>query len=385
MSTPYRFIVDRQNLKSTRVGADPDAPAARPLADGEARLRVDQYALTANNITYAAFGEAMHYWQFFDSGVPGFGCVPVWGFAEVIESRCPGVEPGTRLYGYLPMGSHLVVKPERVRDRGFTDGAPHRASLARTYNEYVAVAHDPLYTPGAQAEGLQSLLRPLFTTAFLIADFLEQAAYFGAQRVLLSSASSKTAYATAFCIGLRQAAAGQPARVALTSRGNAGFVQALGCYDSVATYDTLADLDPAVPSVYVDFSGDAALRRALHQHLGDALHYDCAVGGAHWEALNQGRSATPLPGPKPTLFFAPSYGQQRAAEPPQGLGAAELQRQLAAAWHALIARMNTASSSADKPWLVQREIRGTEALSASFDALRDGKVGAQDGLIVLPG
>ncbi len=384
MTTPYRFIVDRKNLKSTRIAPDPDAPAVRPLADGEARLRIDQFALTANNITYAAFGEAMQYWQFFDSGVPGFGCVPVWGFAEVTESRCPGVEPGTRLYGYLPTGTYLVVKPERVRERGFIDGAPHRASLARAYNEYVAVAHDPLYTAGAQAEGLQSLLRPLFTTAFLIADFLEQAAYFGAQRVLLSSASSKTAYATAFCAGLRPAPAGavKPQCVALTSRGNAAFVAGLGCYDSVATYDALdTTLTPDIPSVYVDFSGDAALRSALHHHLGDALRYDCAVGGAHWEALNQGRSGTPLPGPKPILFFAPTYGQQRAAEPPQGLGAQALQSAMAEAWHALLARM----SAAQPPWLVQREVQGAEALSRTFDALRDGQVEARDGLIVRPG
>ena len=67
--------------------------AVEPLADGEARLRIDAFALTSNNVTYAAFGEAMKYWQFFPCGDAAWGCIPVWGFAEVVESRAAGVEP----------------------------------------------------------------------------------------------------------------------------------------------------------------------------------------------------------------------------------------------------------------------------------------------------
>jgi hypothetical protein len=29
------------------------------------RVRVDAFALTANNVTYGAFGAAMHYWEFY--------------------------------------------------------------------------------------------------------------------------------------------------------------------------------------------------------------------------------------------------------------------------------------------------------------------------------
>ena len=57
------------------------------------RLKTERFALTANNITYAAFGEAMKYWQFFPAD-EGFGCIPVWGFATVVESRCTGITPG---------------------------------------------------------------------------------------------------------------------------------------------------------------------------------------------------------------------------------------------------------------------------------------------------
>ena len=36
-----------------------------PLAEGEVRVRIEHFAYTSNNITYAAFGDAMNYWQFF--------------------------------------------------------------------------------------------------------------------------------------------------------------------------------------------------------------------------------------------------------------------------------------------------------------------------------
>lgn len=70
---------------------------------------------------------------------------------------------------------------------GFVDAAPHRAALAPIYNQYTRVAADPAYARGHEAES--ALFRPLFTTAFLLADN----GFFGGHVVLPSSASSKTA------------------------------------------------------------------------------------------------------------------------------------------------------------------------------------------------
>jgi len=36
-----------------------------PLVDGGARENISKFALTSNNITYAAMGDAMQYWQFY--------------------------------------------------------------------------------------------------------------------------------------------------------------------------------------------------------------------------------------------------------------------------------------------------------------------------------
>ena len=106
------FLVRRDDLRSSRIAAA--APLA--LQAGQALLRVDTFGLTANNITYAVFGEAMSYWNFFPAE-DGWGRVPMWGFAEVEQSEAAGVEPGTRMYGYLPPSSQLIVTPAARRRR----------------------------------------------------------------------------------------------------------------------------------------------------------------------------------------------------------------------------------------------------------------------------
>ena len=68
--------------------------ADEPLAPGQVRVRIDRFALTSNNITYAAFGEAMNYWRFYPTGEEGWGVIPVWGFATVVESTHPEVPVG---------------------------------------------------------------------------------------------------------------------------------------------------------------------------------------------------------------------------------------------------------------------------------------------------
>ena len=63
------LLVRRDRLAETRLRTAEDAP----LAPGQARVALDLLALTANNITYAAFGETMDYWRFFPSGEEGWG------------------------------------------------------------------------------------------------------------------------------------------------------------------------------------------------------------------------------------------------------------------------------------------------------------------------
>jgi hypothetical protein len=368
-----RLFISRGQLDQARLGPDPDAPATRPLGEGEVRLAVDHFALTANNITYAAFGEAMKYWQFFPAPDAAEGCLPVWGFATVSESRCEGVAAGRRVWGYFPAGTHLVVQPGRVKAGGFVDAAPHRAELAGAYQQYSFTDADPGWRP--ELEGLQAVLRPLFVTSFLIDDFLADNHFFGARQLLLSSASSKTAYGTAFCLAQRRGQAGAPRVVGLTSPGNQAFAQSLGCYDVVLRYDDIDSLAAAVPTVYVDFSGDAPLRREIHGHFDGTLMHSSSIGGTHWQALGSGSG---LPGPRPQLFFAPAQIKKRTAPPPEGWGAEVFNQRLGAAWAAFIAQV----SDAREPWLQIVEREGGEALAAAYLALLQGRADAREGLML---
>jgi hypothetical protein len=149
-----RLVVERNDLCTFRWAELPTTP----LDDGEVRLRIDTFALTSNNITYAALGDAMNYWQFFPTGDPSTGHVPVRGFASVVESRSPGVDVGERFYGYWPIGDDIVLQAEGVHPGGFTDGAEHRRALHPIYNQYVRCSADPGYL--ADREAQQALLRP---------------------------------------------------------------------------------------------------------------------------------------------------------------------------------------------------------------------------------
>ena len=163
--------------------------------------------------------------------------------------------------------------------------------------------------------------------------------------------------------------------VGLTSSANKAFTQALGCFDAVHGYDDLAALDPTAPTVYVDFAGNAALRHSVHELFGEALMYSSSIGGTHVSALGSGRG---LPGPRPTLFFAPAQIKKRSAPAPEGWGRNLLEQRIAAAWTAFIARVERA----DDPWLQIVNRSGADATEAAYRALLDGRADAREGLML---
>lgn len=309
------FLVKRDDLRECRIA---EAAVFEP-AEGQALLGVRTFGLTANNITYAVMGEAMSYWDFFPAD-GGWGRVPMWGFAEVERSEAAGVAEGARVYGYLPPSTHLLVTPAGADERGFVDASPHRASLPSAYQRYLVTDTDPFYRAGT--EELQMLLRPLFFTSFLIDDQLDDDGLTNDGPVVIASASSKTAIAAAFMLAQRDGVE----LVGLTSPRSAEFVEGLGIYDRTVTYEAIDSLDRG-RATYVDMSGDDEVRRAVHSHYGDDLAHSMAVGITHWEGLEG--SGEDLPGPPPTLFFAPNRVVKRSQE----WGPANLEARVAEAWH----------------------------------------------------
>lgn len=210
------------------------------------------------------------------------------------------------------------------------------------YNSYLATTGDPAYDE--RLEDLQVLFRPLFLTSFLLADQLADNDFHGARTVVFSSASSKTAFGTAQCLrdrGVRL--------VGLTSPRNVEFTTSLGLYDSVLPYDAAVDLEP---SVYLDFSGSADLRSALHDRLGADLRKDISIGLTHQAAPSDQRSE---------FFFAPNQLRKRTAD----WGAEGLAQRFGEAWRGF-------TTQAGK-WVRVAEHSGPDELAEVWQSVLAGR------------
>lgn len=357
MATQTTFEIDQQDFADARW-TDTET---QPLGDGEVLAKIDSFSFTANNITYAAVGHEVGYWKFFPASEPGRGIIPVWGFADIVESNNSAIAIGERLYGYWPMSTHLKLQPDKINPAWFLDVSEHRRELPAVYNQYFRCAADPGYD--AATEDLQSLFRPLFITSFMIDDFLLDNDYFGAEQVIISSASSKTAFGTAFLQHRRN----DRQVVGLTSKGNAAFVRGLGCYHQVLTYDQVNQLSDR-PTVYVDIAGNSALRADVHQHLGESLKFSSAVGYSHLGSLEHGQQ---LPGPKPQFFFAPTQVQKRERDWADSGG---VLGHYAAAWRAFLPSM--------REWIQVERHTGRDGVASVYQQALAGQANAASGQIL---
>lgn len=358
MDQAVAIQVDRSDFRRVRtVSQTLPAPEA-----GEVVARVERFGLTSNNVTYAQYGDEIGYWGFYPAQDP-WGHVPVWGFAEIVSSAHPDVSEGTRVWGFLPMASHVRLRPGRVKPSGFVDAAPHRDPLPGLYNAYANTAADPEGMRGL--EDARCLLFPLFVTSYVLADYLKDNDAFGARQVVIGSVSSKTGFGLARL--LRQDPDITAETVGLTSPGNVAFVRTLDACDRILTYGQETDLDPDRETVFVDMSGDQAVHARLRRHLGGKLVKHIQVGATHWEAVGEGEA--PSAGPEPEFFFAPGQIAKRDAE--WGNGEMLRRANLASAG---LARDVSATLSIET-------LDGPDAVSAAWLDLLDNRVSPARGLI----
>lgn len=355
MSERTDFTVGRKDWSDSRIESHP----AGELGPGQLRLKIERFALTSNNISYAAAGDMLKYWEFFPAG-EGRGRIPAMGFGDVLESRHESVSEGTRVFGFFPMSTELVVDAEGTGNR-FVDAVAHRSEHAPAYRGYDNVASDPMYS--ADSENQIILFRGLFMTSFLVDDFVADNDHFGSKRLLISSASSKTSIALAHCAKAR----GHSRVVGFTSAGNRDFTEKLGCYDDVLLYDDIESIDASTPSVFVDMAGNASVVSRLHGHLGDTLKHNCVVGATHWD---QGGRPADLPGPNPEFFFAPSQMVKRSKD----WGPGGLQERMGESW-------SNFRNFSDE-WLTVVHGRGADALDRVYQNTLAGKIDPSIGNVI---
>ena len=357
-----QFQVLKNDLNQTRQVKTTEAS---DLAPGQVAMQVESFGLSANNITYWAMGEQLRYWQFFpaaDNANDRWGLIPVWGFATVSDSKHEALAVGDRLFGYWPPATRWVLQPTQVRRHSLIDGSAHRQSLPAGYNRYQRVGkHDPANRP---QEALQMLLFPLHITSFCLADSLQDQDWMGAQQIILTSASSKTA------LGLAQALAtldGAPALIGLTSAANQEFVNTLACYAQVLTYDEMAQIDDLTDTVIVDFSGHGGVLNTLHSLLGKHMIHTWHVGLTHWSHNDMGEAYIRS---RSEVFFAPAYIQQCI----ENWGPDTFNQRSG--------EFLQQAAEATSGWLEVQEVDGLAGLAEVFQTVADGHIPAAQGLVV---
>ena len=339
------------------------------IQDGEVLLQVEKFSFTANNVTYGIAGDSIGYWNFFpaiNNPENTWGCIPVWGFAEVIMSNNPEIEHGERIFGYFPPANFLIVNPIKVSSASFSDGKEHRKELPPVYNNYVRLNAETGYDQSM--DNIRALLFPLHITAFCLCDALEEKSYDGASQVLIVSASSKTA------IGLAQGLAeteDSPKIVGLTSSNNILFVESLGCYDQVMSYDDLGSLNN-VTSVMLDMSGNQEVLSEVQNKLKENLLKCLTVGMTHWDkggSVDEALAQAELQD-RTEFFFAPAHIQKRIGDWGQD-GYAEKTNAF---------MVKRAEQSDD--WMQIKKIKGLDNFSETYKEVVAGNINPNEGIIV---
>lgn len=231
--------------------------------------------------------------------------MPVWGFGDVVESRCDNVEVGERLFGYFPPATHLVMHPDpsRPSESPVLVTSAHRANLPISYNTYERVLQEPHYDPAD--DNLRMLLNPLQITAWALWQTMQESEWFAAEQVVTVSASSKTGLDLAQALKRDHTS---PEIVGLTSPKNRDFIVSLDLHDRIVTYDEIEASLPPRPSVVVDMAGSGAVLGQVHRHLQEAMLRSLNVGLTHWDEVGGGAG---IIRERSEMFFAPGVIEER--------------------------------------------------------------------------
>ena len=356
------FQTNKKDLTQSRI-VD---VAASEINDGEVLVKIDRFAFTANNITYAVMGNQLRYWQFFNANNDQddqWGIIPVWGFADVVKSNSDDVAVGERLFGYFPPANELVMTPSKVTPTNFIEASAHRAELPVGYNLYRRVDNEPGYDKAHDNERM--LLFVLHLTSFCLHDLLVSNNWYGAEQVVIISASSKTSTGLAYGLADDDNA---PKVIGLTSDRNIDMVNSIKAYDSVLSYDNLEQIDASKATVIIDMSANTDVLSRLHKHLGDNMRFTSNVGLTHWD---EPRQLDGIIAERSQQFFAPSHIQQRMQEwGPDQFGKLS---------NAYVMK----SVAKSRAWLKIKEIKGAKGLADIYSDVCDGNVAADEGIVVI--
>jgi len=353
------FQVNKTNPSQTRL----DDASPITIADNQVLVKIDRFAFTSNNITYAVAGDMLKYWEFFPvaQDPAEWGIIPAWGFADVVESNLTELPVGERLFGYFPTADNLVMNPTKVTALNFIEGTEHRAKLPPAYNMYRRVDANT----DKETEAARMLLEVLYITGFCLHDLLQSNEWYGAEQVIVVSASSKTSIGLAYALNDDQTA---PMSIGLTSARNLDTVKSLGIYDKSVSYDDVETIDANKATAIIDMSGNPVLLNRMHAHLGDNMRRTINVGLTHWD---QSQNTNGIITERSEQFFAPSYIYQLISD----WGFAEYQKKSSTFF--------ATAAQRSRDWLKVKEVLGVQGLADIYPQICEGQLAADTGVIVV--
>jgi hypothetical protein len=159
------------------------------LEDGHVRVRSAIISLTNNNLSYAQLGTALKWWDAYPvpSGLETpyndrdvYGIVPAWGYAEVLESRIDGLEPGNLLWGFWPTSDlpvDLRLEPAgqsaaQVIEGQWMETSEARCGLMNMYQRYFLPKADlrlaDLKQPEIEIMAWETAVRTVYEAGYLL-------------------------------------------------------------------------------------------------------------------------------------------------------------------------------------------------------------------------
>lgn len=118
------------------------------LRPSSLRIQTILFGLGSNNLSYCANGTPLHWWDTFPtlSSVAApydneeqYGVAPGWGYARVLESTIDEIKPGRVVYGFVPISSHAVDLQLRQSEQMPThwfETSSHRSKVMNLYQRY---------------------------------------------------------------------------------------------------------------------------------------------------------------------------------------------------------------------------------------------------------
>ncbi|KAJ3416186.1 hypothetical protein HDV05_002831 [Chytridiales sp. JEL 0842] len=338
------------------------------VEDGSIRIKIEKIGLTANNRTYVVIALDMGYSKFFEVS-SGKTAIPAWTIGTIVQSKHKELGVGTKIYGYLPVSDYYDVKVSSISVTGFSVAYPQLPPDFSIYGDFSILSKDPSYSSDKEDSIL--LFKPLWTTSFLLKYFLEHKQFFGADAVLISSATSKTSFCLAHLL-TKLGDSKRPIRViGITSRKNEAFARSLGVYTDIVLYENVAKFKQ-LKTVYVDVAGDPKLLQSLMNDFGENYLRGILVGLSHFDSQEKKEPALQADpsASKNEWFFAPEWGKKIRAE----LGPREVMNRMGKGWNMLL-------NDAPK-WINYKNFVGEKQIEQVYGQLCDGSVNPNEGLIV---